>query len=97
MVIPLLGCLALSGWCYTDFHASVNFAFWAFSEVRLYRILRTSRFGHSIAVCNDIYPPSCQGVGRYRTVHRYVADSPTRPEQWVNCTDYRAMGSCLRD
>jgi hypothetical protein len=27
--------LALSGWGYTDFHASVNFAFWGFSEVRL--------------------------------------------------------------
>ena len=26
----------------TDFHASVNFAFWGFSEVRIQRILRTS-------------------------------------------------------
>ena len=31
--------LALSGWGYTDFHASMNFAFWAFSEVRVMRIL----------------------------------------------------------
>ena len=34
MNIPLLGYRALSGWGYTDFHASVNFAFWAFCEVR---------------------------------------------------------------
>jgi hypothetical protein len=27
MGIPLLGYRALSGWGYTDFHASVNFAF----------------------------------------------------------------------
>src|SRR5215218_5556722 len=33
MNIPLLGYRALSGWGYTDFHASVNFAFWGFSEV----------------------------------------------------------------
>jgi hypothetical protein len=32
--ILLLGHRALSGWGYTDFHASMNFAFWAFSEVR---------------------------------------------------------------
>jgi hypothetical protein len=32
--IPFLGYRALSGWGYTDFHASVNFAFWAFSEVQ---------------------------------------------------------------
>src|SRR5829696_8407760 len=43
MSIPSSASLALSGWGYTDFHASVNFAFfgdsanfafWAFSEVR---------------------------------------------------------------
>jgi hypothetical protein len=34
MGIPSLAILALSGWGYTDFHASVNFAFWAFSEFR---------------------------------------------------------------
>jgi hypothetical protein len=32
--IPLLERIALSGWGYTDCDASVNFAFWAFSEVR---------------------------------------------------------------
>jgi hypothetical protein len=35
MNIPLLGYRALSGWGYADFHASVNFAFWGFSEVGL--------------------------------------------------------------
>jgi hypothetical protein len=40
MDIPLLlGYRALSGWGYTDFHANMNFAFWAFSEVRFKRIL----------------------------------------------------------
>jgi hypothetical protein len=34
MGIPSSAVLALSGWGYTDFHASVNFAFWGFSEVR---------------------------------------------------------------
>jgi len=34
MGIPLLERITLSGWGYTHFHASVNFAFWAFSEVR---------------------------------------------------------------
>jgi hypothetical protein len=34
--------LALSGCGYADFHTSVNFAFWGFSEVRLYGILRRS-------------------------------------------------------
>src|SRR5215208_6153511 len=34
MSIPSSASLALSGWGYTDFHASVNFAFWGFSEVR---------------------------------------------------------------
>ena len=33
--IPLLGYRALSGWGYADFHASVNFAFTEFYEVRL--------------------------------------------------------------
>ena len=33
MGIPLLERITLSGWGYTHFHASVNFAFWGFSEV----------------------------------------------------------------
>jgi hypothetical protein len=33
MDMPSPAVLGLSGWGYTDFHASVNFAFWAFSEV----------------------------------------------------------------
>jgi hypothetical protein len=32
----------LSGWGYTDFHASVNFAFWGFCEVRIHGVLRSS-------------------------------------------------------
>jgi len=39
MGIPLLERITLSGWGYTAFHASVNFAFWAFSEVRLTEML----------------------------------------------------------
>src|SRR5215208_8475033 len=44
MDIPLAEHLALSGWGYTDFHASVNFAFWGFSEVELplYGVLGSS-------------------------------------------------------
>ena len=34
MGIPLLERITLSGWGYTHFHASVNFAFWGFCEVR---------------------------------------------------------------
>src|SRR5215211_2470549 len=34
MGIPFPEHLALSGWGDADFHAGVNFAFWAFSEVR---------------------------------------------------------------
>jgi hypothetical protein len=34
--------LALSGWGYTDFHASVNFTFWGFCEVRIRGVLRSS-------------------------------------------------------
>ena len=36
MSIPLLAHRGLSGWGYTDFHASVNFAFWGFCEVRIH-------------------------------------------------------------
>jgi transposase-like protein len=32
----------------------------------------------ALAVCNGIDPSPCRGVGRYRTVHRYAADSPAR-------------------
>src|SRR5829696_9479603 len=39
----IAGVPGLSGWGYTDFHASVNFAFWGFSEVRFKGILRSSR------------------------------------------------------
>jgi hypothetical protein len=42
MSIPLLGYLALSGWGYTDFHASMNFAFIEFYEVRGLGILGSS-------------------------------------------------------
>jgi hypothetical protein len=44
MGIPLLERITLSGWGYTDFNASVNSAFWAFSEVGfpLYGVLRSS-------------------------------------------------------
>ena len=42
MGIPLLEHLALSGWGYTDFHASMNFAFWGFSEVCRHGVLRSS-------------------------------------------------------
>ena len=42
MGIPSLAVLALSGWGYTDFHASANFAFWGFSEVRILGFLRSS-------------------------------------------------------
>ena len=40
---PSPAVLALSGWGYTDFHASANFAFWGFSEVALliYGVLRS--------------------------------------------------------
>jgi hypothetical protein len=40
--IPLLEHPALSGRGYTDFHASVNFAFWGFCEVRIHGVLRSS-------------------------------------------------------
>src|SRR5215211_894788 len=40
--ISLLERITLSGWGYTDFHASVNFAFWAFRELPLYGVLRSS-------------------------------------------------------
>src|SRR5215217_1702665 len=33
MDMPSSASPGLSGWGYTDFHASVNFAFWGFSEV----------------------------------------------------------------
>jgi hypothetical protein len=42
MRVPSSASLALSGWGYTDFHASVNFAFIEFYEVRVLGILRTS-------------------------------------------------------
>ena len=32
--MPLLERIALSGWGYADFHTSVNFAFWGFSQVQ---------------------------------------------------------------
>jgi hypothetical protein len=44
MSISLLEHLALSGWGYTDFHASMNFAFWAFSEVRSPFVTNVSKY-----------------------------------------------------
>jgi hypothetical protein len=42
MRVPSSASLALSGWGYTDFHASVNFAFIEFYEVRVLGILGSS-------------------------------------------------------
>jgi len=42
MDMPSPAVLALSGWGYTDCDASVNFAFWGFSEVGLTGVLGSS-------------------------------------------------------
>jgi hypothetical protein len=57
MGIPLLEHLAISGWGYTDFHASMNFAFWDFCEVRLqdveYRSLEIVRPFEYLSALSD--------------------------------------------